>query len=62
MTAIGAINRVELMNFSVAVLLSLGVCCHTPGTALWQPKKDKIACLMSQDFLENVSFYIQETM
>ena len=34
MTAIGAIDRVELMNFSVAVFLSFAICSHTPDTAL----------------------------
>ena len=28
--AFGAFNRVELMSFSVGVLLA--ICCHTPGT------------------------------
>ena len=34
--AIGAIHRdrVELMNVSVAVLLSLVICSHTPDTAV----------------------------
>ena len=33
-TAIGAINMVEFMNFSVAVLLSLVICSYTLDTAL----------------------------
>ena len=33
-TASGVINRVELIYFSVAVLLSLVICSNTPGEAL----------------------------
>ena len=34
-TAIGVINRVVLMNFSVAVLLSLAICSRTPDILLY---------------------------
>ena len=45
-TAIGAINRVEFMNFSFAVLLSLAICSNTPDTALhsevWTVRERKV--------------------
>ena len=37
-TAVGAINRVELINFIVGVLLSLTICSHPPDPALWTQK------------------------